>query len=93
MWQFVRTYGIGNFSSPDALAVCIIPTKVISCDVSLSNLILSSFILPDVLCDSKIEYAIEFLAASSLVPKKPVLEATAAKASLLSSTTSVPLMR
>ena len=34
-----NTYGIGNFSSPDARAVWIIPTNVISWDVSLSNLI------------------------------------------------------
>ena len=39
----------GNLVSPDALAVCIIPTKVISCDVSLSNFIISLSIFPDVL--------------------------------------------
>ena len=30
LWQFVRTYGIGNCSRPDALAVWMMPTYVMS---------------------------------------------------------------
>ena len=37
LWQLVSTYGTGNFSSPEALAVWMIPTNVISWEVSLSS--------------------------------------------------------
>ena len=40
--------------SPEARAVWIIPTKVISWEVSLSNLIFNFSMLPEVLCDSRI---------------------------------------
>ena len=84
---------MGNFSSPDALAVWMIPTKVISWDVSLSNLILSLSILPDVLWLSNIPYAIVPLQASSFVMFFPVFAAMADKASGVSGMISVPLSK
>ena len=49
LWQFVRTYGIGNFSIPDAFAVWMIPTKVMSWEAIASNLSLRFSMFPEVL--------------------------------------------
>ena len=39
LWQLVSTYGMGNFSRPDARAVWMMPTKVMSWLAMASNLI------------------------------------------------------
>ena len=49
LWQFVSTYGIGNFSIPDALAVWMIPTNVMSWDAMASNFNFRFSMFPEVL--------------------------------------------
>ena len=40
LWQFVNVYERGNCFKPEALAVWIMPTYVISCEARASNFIL-----------------------------------------------------
>ena len=72
LWQFVRTYGIGNLSIPDAFAVWMIPTNVMSWDAIASNLIFKFSIFPEVLCASMMPYAMVPFLASSLQTFFPV---------------------
>ncbi len=69
------------------------PTNVISWEVSLSNLICSFSMLPDVLWFFKIPYAMVCFFASSGVTVFPVFALTAAAASGELMTTSLPLTR
>ena len=63
----VITYGIGNSVRPDARAVWIIPTNVMSWDAMESKRSFKCSMFPDVLCFSNMEYAMVPFFASSLV--------------------------